>query len=245
MSTEITGTGSVNLTPPAVALNFGSLAPHSSRTLGLVINPSEPGAGTKTWNAKIVYSNGAKGWLELDHTSGVFDVEVQMIHVTANATNMLSQQEGDEPLAAKIIFTSAANGTASASTEIPVSVYINEIPFHDGGPKCPPPPPPHLKRMAQGTVENSSTGPFVSNPASYNNGTVKWWIDPPKVSWLTAQPSSGTLKPGESAQVTWQVKAGLSTSANPYKTDIMLNVGYDSPQKTNIAQFSVSVMLTV
>lgn len=246
-----------------IGLDFGSLLPHSSRTLGLIVKNSDRqlvnwnasiGAGLmqpaehaekrarrrkRTVGGKEIDLISMQG-LTLSEVSGsLAPDEAHTIYVTANTENL-------DPgfIYSTVVGFHPGNLGTPPSVEIPVTLYVDNQPFFDGGPKLPSNPlsvtfGPGLTPQTGGSYTWT-----ITNPPP--NGPVHWYAIAPKVSWLTLTPTPptvanpGTLNPSQSTTITLHTNTANLKSGETYTDDLVLsftkippnNDGHDTSSMT-------------
>jgi hypothetical protein len=158
------------VTSLGAGLNFGSLTPGSTRTLGLLINNPATNpvtwrieTGSVTWETiepqgrpgKVQAVAHATGTLEparvkealiLNESTGTLQPgELHTVDVTASAANL----DAGNSYRTTLTVVSEAPNVAPTSVQVPILVYVHKwvhmVPLYNGGPKCPEDLPPHIQ----------------------------------------------------------------------------------------------------
>jgi hypothetical protein len=162
--------------PPDISpksLDFGTLPQGASKILKELIKNA--GKQPLLWRAD---TNGTS-WLTLDKSTGTLQPgEQQVINVTVNAHSLVVGG-----YAATLTFTSEGD-EQSVSVEVLVTLVVSPV-F----------PPAVGLSFATLHPESSSTLPLLLS--NTNSRPMDWTVDTNGTSWLTVNPSAGTLQPGE------------------------------------------------
>lgn len=229
MSTQVTGENTVMLPSHMMGYDFQNLLPGSSKSMALTINVPEPQPGMGgQWKVSIEYTAGQPtGWLSLDRESGPFHNGPQVIHATANAKGLAMQDPIEVPYTAILTFSSVGGNNVQVHSQIPVSVYISEAPFHNGGPKVPPPPPTLLVGLHNGGHNITLD---ITNDRE-NLGPIKWQLTS-LVNWITIPQAmaTGKLEVGKGTTIQAQIPGNVNLPSGVHKTDLHLSFTYDPPR---------------
>ncbi len=210
-TTSASGLSCVTPASIALAANQGSNQPNSKK-----ITLCTSGSGLLTWTAS--WDHNQAPWLQLDHSSGQIQAPGQgQAQVSAQANGLkpgkytttvtFSSQPGSSTVSLTVNFTVQA---------VCVSTTPGTLTF-------------------TGVVANSDP-PAQTVKVSNCGGTAGDWSASPKATWLTVDPTNGTLSGGKTQQV--QIAASLANlKIGTYNDDIVFTLGS--------SQSTVHVTLTV
>lgn len=232
--------------PPALlaGLDFGWITPHSTQKMGLVI--TNPDQEAINWNIQIDTESGSRERLENgSKPTGMqesFSVtQADGIHLSENTgtlapgqTHTVSVAVNTAQLATPYVYktnliltaTKKDASTAFARMQVPITFYVNKVPYNDGGPRV---PIDLLTNINLAIAPAQQSAQYTLSFTNDNLKQVSWSLKiDPGVGWLTANQTQGMFNPGQKASILLTAsKVGLSQGS--YQTGLDFVFNWDPP----------------